>query len=231
MRWRSAGSLTAVKVIIFGGTGMVGQGVLRECLLDDRVEEVLVVGRAEVGGESPKLRQLVRSDLSDLSDVADQLTGYDACFFCLGVSAVGMSRDEYRRITYDLTLGIARLLAGVNPGSRFVYVSGAGTNADGRQMWAQVKGETENELLTLPLDAYMFRPGIIQPLHGIKSKTRLYRTIYTVTTPLFFVLKRLTSSIITTEEIGRAMVAVAVDGVPDRTLANREIRLLAADPT
>jgi uncharacterized protein YbjT (DUF2867 family) len=217
-----------MRAIIFGGTGMVGQGVLREGLLDERVEEILVVGRAKVGDESPKLRQLVRSDLSDLREVEDQLIGYDACFFCLGVSAVGMNRDDYRRTTYDLTLGIARLLAKVNPGSRYIYVSGAGTNADGRQMWAQVKGETENELLNLPLDAYMFRPGIILPLHGIKSKTRLYRGIYTVATPLYSVLKRLGTSIITTEEIGRAMIKVAANGVPNRILTNPEISLLAA---
>ena len=217
-----------MKVLLFGGSGMVGQGVLRECLLDDRVEEVLAVGRVELDEGSPKLRQLVRSDLADLSGVRDQLAEYDACFFCLGVSAVGMKEDEYRRITYDLTLGIARLLAEVNPGSRFVYVSGAGTNAEGRQMWARVKGETENELLTLPLDAYLFRPGIIQPLHGIKSKTRLYRSIYTVATPLFSVLKRVSQSIVTTEQIGRAMVAVGVNGAPDRVLTNREIGLLAA---
>jgi uncharacterized protein YbjT (DUF2867 family) len=207
---------------------MVGQGVLHECLLDERVEEVLAVGRAKVGDESPKLRQLVRSDLADLRDVTDQLIGYDACFFCLGVSSVGMSEDDYRRTTYDLTLGIARLLAKVNPGIRFVYVSGAGTNADGRQMWARVKGETENELLTLPLEAYMFRPGIIQPLHGTKSKTRLYRSIYTVATPLFFVLKRVSTSIVTTEQIGRAMIAVAANGAPSHIVANREIGRLAA---
>jgi uncharacterized protein YbjT (DUF2867 family) len=219
---------------------MVGQGVLRECLRDERVEEVLVIGRAEVGGQSPKLRQLVRSDLADLGDVADQLAGYDACFFCLGVSAVGMSREDYRRITYDLTLSIARLLAAVDPGMRFIYVSGAGTNADGRQMWAQVKGETENALLALPFEAYLFRPGIIQPLHGITSKTRLYRSIYTVATPLFSILKRVGTSIITTEQIGRAMIAVAADGPVDdpednpadnpvdRILSNREIGQLAA---
>jgi len=117
----------------------------------------------------------------------------------------------------------------VNPEIRFVYVSGAGTNADGRQMWARVKGETENELLTLPFEAYMFRPGIIQPLHGIKSKTRLYRSIYTVATPLFSVLKRVGTSIITTEQIGRAMIEVAASGAPDHVLANREIGLLSSE--
>jgi uncharacterized protein YbjT (DUF2867 family) len=217
-----------MKALLFGGTGMVGQGVLRECLLDERVEEVQAVGRAKLVDEAPKLHQLVRSDLADLRDVTDQLTGYDACFFCLGVSAVGMSEDDYRRTTYDLTLGIARILAEVNPSMRFIYVSGAGTNAEGRQMWARVKGETENELLTLPFEAYMFRPGIIQPLHGIKSKTRLYRNIYTVATPLFSVLKRVSTSIITTEQIGRAMIAVAANGAPNRILTNREIGLLAA---
>src|SRR5690242_20517319 len=218
-----------MRVLLFGGTGMVGQGVLRECLLDERVEEVFAIGRAELGDASPKLRQLVRSDLADLSDAADRLVGYDACFFCLGVSAVGMGEEVYRRITYDLTLGIARLLTAVNPGSRFIYVSGAGTKVDSRQMWARVKGETENELLSLPLDAYMFRPGIIQPLHGIKSKTRLYRSIYTVATPLFSVLKQVSTSIVTTEQVGRAMVAVGANGAKERVLTNREIGLLAGE--
>ncbi len=153
---------------------MVGQGVLRECLLDDRVEEVRVVGRSEVGDKSPKLRQLVLPDLGDLRDVTDQLTGYDACFFCLGVSSVGMSESDYRRTTHDLTLGIARLLAEVNPGARFVYVSGAGTNANGRQMWARVKGETEDDLLALPWDAYMFRPASSNRCTG--SRRRLAST-------------------------------------------------------
>jgi uncharacterized protein YbjT (DUF2867 family) len=139
-----------------------------------------------------------------------------------------MSEESYRRTTYDLTLGIARLLAEVNPGIRFIYVSGAGTNADGRQMWARVKGETENELLTLPFEAYMFRPGIIQPLHGIKSKTRLYRTIYSLARPLFSVLKRVSGSIVTTEQIGRAMIEVAANGATNNILTNREIGLLAA---
>ncbi|TDT95967.1 hypothetical protein EDD99_7809 [Streptomyces sp. 846.5] len=209
-----------MNVIIFGASGMVGQGVLRECLLDDRVGRVLVVGRTAIGVEHPKLRELVQADPSDLSAVAAELAEYDACFFCLGVSAAGMTEDAYRAITYDLTLAVARPLAEANPELVFCYVSGAGTDSSekGRAMWARVKGRTENDLLKLPFQAYMFRPAFIQPLHGAVSKTRSYRIIYTLFGPLLPLLRRLAPNRITsTEQIARAMLAVATAGPADST--------------
>src|SRR5690349_551747 len=178
--------------MLFGGTGMVGRGVLRECLLDPGVEQVLAVGRGPIGVDDGKLREVVRADLFDLSPVAGDLTGYDACFFCLGVSSAGMSEEKYRRLTYDLTLGVARLLADRNPGMTFVYVSGAGTDSTerGRSMWARVKGATENALQRLPLEVYLFRPGYIQPMHGTTSRVRWYRALYAVVAPLYPVLRR-----------------------------------------
>jgi uncharacterized protein YbjT (DUF2867 family) len=218
-----------MKVILLGGTGMVGQGVLRECLLDSNVDAVLALGRAPTGVEHPKLRELVRADLFDLTPVAGELTGYDACLFCLGVSSTGMSEEAYRRITYELTLSVARTLADVNPGSRFLYVSGASTDSSehGRMMWARVKGRTENALLKLPLDAYMFRPGLIQPLHGVRSKTRAYRTFYAITRPLYPLLRRVAPRLVTSSEtLGKAMVAVAANGAPKRILETADINAI-----
>ncbi|MFD9487452.1 epimerase [Streptomyces sp. NPDC059991] len=218
-----------IKVILFGATGMVGQGVLRECLRDDRVESVLAVGRTPLGAEHPKLRELVHPDLAALMSLPAtqaQLTGYDACFFCLGVSSAGMDEDTYRRITHDLTLTAARALSSWNPRSTFVYVSGQGTDAteQGRIKWARIKGRTENDLLALDLDAYMFRPGYIQPLHGITSKTRLYRAAYVFTKPLYPVLRRLAPNhVTTTEQLGRAMIAVATEGARVHVLETRDI--------
>jgi uncharacterized protein YbjT (DUF2867 family) len=222
-----------VKVIVFGATGMIGQGVLRECLLDPSVERVLLIGRNATGATDGKLREIVRDDLFDLSGIADELAGYDACFFCLGVSSAGMAEEKYRRVTYDLTLGVARLLADRNPDSTFVYVSGMGTDSTekGRSMWARVKGATENALLRLPLRVYLFRPGYIQPLHGITSRTRWYRLMYVVTSPLYPVLRRLFPGVVTTtEQIGRAMLNLARDGGPSRVLAPRDINAAALQP-
>ena len=215
-----------MKVIIFGATGMVGQGVLRECLLDDRVESVLTVGRSAVGQQHAKLRDLVVTDLTDLTAHTKDLAGYDACLFCLGVSSTGMNEADYTRITYDLTLSVANTLAGLTPNSTFCYVSGAGTDSSehGRLMWARVKGRTENALLTLPLQGYLFRPGFIQPLHGIVSKTRLYRVIYTITGPLLPLLRRAFPKIVTTtEDLGKAMVNVAANGWPKHVLESADI--------
>jgi len=163
-----------VKVVLFGATGMVGQGVLRECLLDPDVESVLAVVRNASLPQHDKLREIVHQDISDLSAIKDRLSDYSACFFCLGVSAVGMKEETYRQLTYDLTVSVARTLAKLNPTMTFIYVSGAGTDSTerGRLMWARVKGRTENALLQMQFKAvYLFRPAYIQPLHGIRTKT------------------------------------------------------------
>lgn len=216
-----------MKIILFGATGMVGQGVLRECLLDDGVQSVLAVGRMALEQTHSKLSNLAHANLYDYSAIEKSLSGYDACFFCLGVSASGMSEAQYHRITYDLTLAAAQTLSRLNPQMTFVYVTGMGTDSSekGRSMWARVKGKTENALLRLPFKAaYMFRPGMIQPLHGIKSKTGLYRAIYAVTGPLLPVIKALApSSITTTEQVGRAMIKVARDGAPHAVLEAADI--------
>jgi uncharacterized protein YbjT (DUF2867 family) len=219
-----------MKVILFGATGMVGQGVLRECLLDPAVERVLVVGRSPIGQPHEKLRELVRADVTALDADEAQLQGCDACFFCLGVSSAGMTEANYRRVTLDLTLAVAQRLARLNPSMTFIYVSGAGTDSStrGRRMWARVKGETENALLQLPFRAaVMFRPGLIQPLHGIRSKTRLYRIVYVAMAPVLAVLKRIAPDwLTTTEAVGRAMIAVANHGASSPLLGTREINEL-----
>ncbi|GIH16451.1 epimerase [Rugosimonospora africana] len=219
-----------MKVIVFGATGMLGQGVLRECLLDDQIERVLTVGRTPTGRQHPKLTELVRDDLTDFAPVEDQLTGYEACFFCLGVSSTGMNEDAYRRVTYDITVAAGQTLARLNPGSTFVYVSGQGTDSTerGRTMWARVKGRTENALLAMPLETYLFRPGYIQPMHGATSKTTLYRLLYRVTTPFYPVLRRVAPRhVTTTERVGRAMINVAKTGAPQRILENPDINSVA----
>jgi uncharacterized protein YbjT (DUF2867 family) len=219
-----------MKVIVFGASGMVGQGVLRECLLDPDVTEVLAVGRSPLGRTDPKLRELVHRDLYDLSDVADQLSGYDAGFFCLGVSSAGLSEADYRHVTYDLTLGVARVLAAKNPQMIFTYVSGEGTDSTGagRTMWARVKGQTENALLELPFQAYMFRPGFIRPMHGERPKSRAYVIAYVLLRPLFpLVGKLLPNRSTTTERVGRAMLRVAKSGHPVRILPSTEINATA----
>ncbi|WP_328606752.1 epimerase [Amycolatopsis sp. NBC_00345] len=215
-----------MKVILFGATGMVGQGVLRECLLDDRVEQVLAIGRTATGAVHPKLAELVPDDLADLSGHAAELARHDTCFFCLGVSSAGLPAEDYERITYQLTLSIARTLAAARPHATFVYVSGAGTDSSerGRVRWARVKGATENALKRLPLTTFFFRPGVVQPLHGITSKTPLYRAIYRYTGPLLSLLRRLLpATVTTTEELGLAMVSVAADGYPRQILEPRDI--------
>ena len=220
-----------MKVILFGATGMVGQGVLRECLLDPAVEHVLAVGRSATGQTHAKLRELVRQDLLDYSAVENQLSGYDACFFCLGVTSAGTTEQDYRRVTYDITMAAARTLARHNPQMTFIFVSGAGTDgtARGRVMWARVKGETENALRQLPFKAsYAFRPGFIQPLHGIRSKTRLYRLAYAVIGPLYPVLKALVPKYVTTtEQMGRAMILVARQGAPKPVLESADINAIS----
>jgi uncharacterized protein YbjT (DUF2867 family) len=219
-----------MNVLIFGATGMVGQGVLRECLLDPRVQRVLVVGRSAVGQQHPKLREIVRQNLLDLSGLEADLATADACFFCLGVSAAGMSEERYTRITYDLTLSVAQTLVRVNPAMTFIYVSGTSTDGTerGRVMWARVKGRTENALMRLPFRAaYMFRPAAIMPMHGITSRTTWYRVLYAITRPLWPVLRRLAPDYVTTtERVGQAMINVAANGAPTRVIENPDINRL-----
>jgi uncharacterized protein YbjT (DUF2867 family) len=216
-----------MNVILFGATGMVGQGVLRECLLDPDVQQILSIVRTPSGQQHPKLRELVHTNFFDYSAIEPQLTGYDACFFCLGVSSAGMDEAQYTHLTHDLTLAAATTLARLNPNMVFIYVSGAGTDSTGRGriMWARVKGKTENALLQLPFRAaYMFRPGFIQPLHGIRSKTKLYQFFYTALNPILPLLKSaFPKSIITTEELGRAMLNVARHGYPKPILETADI--------
>jgi len=225
-----------MRVIVFGGTGMVGQGVLRECVLDPDVDAVVsVVRRATrpiLGRTSGKVREVVASDFFDYSKIEGNFAGFDACFFCLGISSVGMKEGEYRRVTFDLTMAAAKTLLRLNPttaggGMTFIYVSGAGTDSSekGRVMWARVKGATENALLAMGFKAaYMFRPGAIVPLHGITSKTKLYRGIYTAMKPVLPLLLRMFPQYVTTtEQMGRAMLAVAKGGYPKRILEAHDI--------
>jgi len=215
-----------MNVLIFGASGMVGSGVLIECLDDPRVASVLVVGRTPCGRSDPKLRENLRSDFFGYSDIELDLTGLDACFFCLGVSAAGKSEADYAHLTYDLTIAAAETLVRLNPGMTFCYVSGQGTDSTerGRFMWARVKGRTENRLLGMPFQAYMFRPGFIQPMKGVRSKTALYQVFYSALTPVIPLFRRLLPRFMTTSEnVGRAMIRVAQHGFPKRILENLDI--------
>lgn len=220
-----------MKVVLFGASGMLGQGVLRECLLDPEVTAILSITRRTSGQTNAKLREVVHQDFLDFSSLEPELSGFDACFFCLGVSSVGMSEKDYRRVTYAITLAAARTLEKLNPQMTFVFVSGAGTDSSGRGgvMWARVKGETENALLRLPFKAaYMFRPAVIVPLHGIKSRTFLYRIFYSVLAPLLPLLNA-PKYVTTTEKLGRAMLVAAKHGAPKPVLESADINKLAAD--
>ena len=219
-----------MKVILFGATGMVGQGVLRECLLDASVESVLAVGRSPTGQRHAKLREIMHDNFLDYSAIEPQLAGYDTCFFCLGVSSVSMSEQRYRHLTYDITMAAAKALSKLNPGMVFVYVTGRSTDSSeqGPLMWARVKGKTENDLLKLPFKAaYMFRPAGIQPLHGIRSRTAWVQALYVAAAPLLTLLNRVAPNYMTTtEQVGRAMIKVARDGYPRPVLESEDINRL-----
>ena len=211
-----------MKIILFGATGMVGQAALRECLLDDGIDAVLAVGRTPTGQTHAKLRELIRKDMFDFTADGADLHGYDACFFCLGVSSVGMKEVDYTRLTFDLTMGWAQTLAAANPAMTFIYVSGAGTG--GKAKWAQVKGRTEYALLDLFPNAFMFRLAALQPMHGETSKTRWTRVTYSLFHWLFPLARKVAPSlVINTEELGRAMIRVAREGAPKRILENRDL--------
>jgi uncharacterized protein YbjT (DUF2867 family) len=224
-------STSSRNILLFGATGMIGQGVLRECLLDPGVTLVQTVGRTATRVQHQKLREVVHQDLWHCAAIESELSGFDACFFCLGVSSAGMAEADYERVTYSITLAAAETLSRLNPGMTFIYVSGAGTDSSerGRIMWARVKGKTENALLRLPFKAaYMFRPGAIQPLHGVQSKTAVYRVLYSLTKPLLPLLRwAMPGIIVTTEQMGRAMLAVARHGAPKRILESQDISAIA----
>ncbi|WP_333767049.1 NAD-dependent epimerase/dehydratase family protein [Streptomyces sp. IBSBF 2435] len=223
-----------MKVVVFGASGMVGHGVLRACLLDDEVTEVVTVGRGPLGTAHPKLREVTHADFTDLSAIAGELAGADACFYCLGVSTAGHSAEVYQRVSYDFPLTAARLLAAGNPELTFTYVSGAGTDSteQGRVAWARIKGRTENALLAMDMRAYMFRPGWIRPMHGAVSRTRTYRTIYALTSWLYPLVHRLApDQVTTTELLGRSMLGVVrLKGAGPHILSPRDINRLGAGP-
>jgi hypothetical protein len=212
---------------------MVGQGVLRECLDSAEVASILVIGRSRCGLEHEKLEEILHEDFTEYGRIENRLVELDACFFCLGVSAAGMTEESYRRVTFDFTVSAAEILSRLNPEMVFCYVSGAGTDstAKGRSMWARVKGMTENRLLEVPFEAvYLFRPGYIQPVKGVRSKTRLYRLIYLVLAPFYPVWKTLFPGFVTTtEKVGLAMIRVANEGFARRVLDTRDINALASE--
>ena len=221
-----------MKVLLFGATGMIGQGVMRECLLDPDVTSVVTVGRRPTGEKHPKVSELIHPDLAALAPLEPKLVGFDACFFCLGVSVLGMTEAEYTRLTFDLTTSVAKTLLRTSPGLTFIYVSGASTDSSekGRMMWARVKGRTENALLSMPFKAaYMFRPGAVIPVRGIRSSVGWYNAAYVVLKPLYPVLNRLAPNLVTTtERLPRAMIAVARNGYPSHVLEMADINRLAA---
>jgi hypothetical protein len=202
---------------------MVGEGILHECLLHPDVESVLVINRKPCGVKHEKLKEIIHKDFLDISAVQNELSGYNACYFCMGISSIGKKKDEYTRITYDLTMNFANTLVKLNPDMTFCYVSGVGTDSTekGRSMWARVKGKTENDLLKLPFkDAYMFRPGYIQPTKGLKNTYKIYKVL----APIYPIIKLLLSKYVTTlNEIGLAMINVTLYGSDKKVLGCKDI--------
>jgi len=219
-----------MKVVITGSSGMVGQGVLLECLESHNVKEVLVVNRKPLNFVDPKIKEVLIDNFFELDSTKQSLKGYSACFFCIGTSVIGKNEEEYSKITYDLTTNFAKTFLEQNEDSVFCYVTGAGTDSteQGRTMWARVKGKTENTLLNMSFrSAYMFRPGYIQPLKGIKSATNWYSIIYAVFKPVYILLKHFPSSATNTINIGKAMIKVTEGNHPIKILNNKEINELA----
>ncbi|AFN73811.1 hypothetical protein MROS_0568 [Melioribacter roseus P3M-2] len=218
-----------IKAIITGATGMVGEGVLHECLLHPEVESVLVINRKTCGVERDKLKEIILKDFFDLSSIEKELKGYNACYFCAGVSSIGKKEEEYKHITYDLTINFAKKLLKLNPDMTFCYVSGSGTDSTekGRIMWARIKGKTENDLLKLGFkDAYMFRPGYIQPIKGLKNTNKAYKLF----APLYPVWKALFPKfVVTLEELGKAMINASLYGYTKKILECEDIAKLATE--
>lgn len=220
-----------MKVIITGTTGMVGKGVLLDCLDHPDITEVLSISRKTTGIDHPKLKELIHKDFSEFSSVKDKLGGYDACYACMGVSSAGMKEEQYTRLTYDFTLALAKELHGINPEITFNYVSGAGTDSSekGRSMWARVKGKTENDLLKLGFkQAFMFRPGAIIPLRGIQPSSKLYRVLINNLKWLLKLIKRIApNAVVDTTQMGLAMINVTKNGYDKKVLRPRDIQILA----
>ena len=218
-----------MNVVLFGATGMVGAGALLECLADPRVTSVLAITRSSTGRSHAKLREVIHRDFFNYDGLAADFGACDACFFCLGVSSVGKNEVDYTRLTYDLTLAAARAMVAANPRMIFCYVSGLGTDSTerGRVMWARIKGKTENAILALPFaGAYMFRPGYIQPVGGVKSKTGWVQAAVTVLAPLYPYLSSVLRGT-TTAAFGRALIEVAARGYHKRILHSGDINALA----
>ena len=219
-----------MNVVLFGATGMVGQGVLLECLDDPEVKRVVSIVRRATGVTHAKLTEIVHADFFDYAAIESSLRDADACFFCLGVSSVGMKEDDYRHITHDLTMTAANALHRLNPNLAFIYVSGAGTDSTekGRSMWARVKGKTENDLAKLFGHAYAFRPGYIHPVKGVRSKTPWINTAITVLRPIGFLVKQLPGVGTSSDVLGRAMIAAVRSGAPSHPVEVREINTLGS---
>jgi uncharacterized protein YbjT (DUF2867 family) len=221
-----------MKVVITGSSGMVGQGVLLECLDNDEVSEVLVVNRKSIGLKNPKIKEVLVNNFFKLDDIKQNLKGFDACFFCIGTSAIGKNEADYSKLTFDLTINFAKAFLEQSQNSVFCYVTGAGTDSTGkgRTMWARVKGKTENTLLNMPFkSAYMFRPGYIQPLKGVKSRTNWYSFIYKLFSPIYLILKHFPTTATNTINIGKAMIKVAEGNYSTKILGNKEINELAKE--
>ena len=221
-----------MNVVVFGATGMVGQGAMREAILDPDVGRIVSVGRSAPGAKNPKVREVVHKDMWDFEPIADELKDLDACFFCLGVTSAGLNEAEYERITYGITMAAAKTLLRLNPGMTFVFVSGAGTDGTekGKTMWARVKGKTENALMRMPFKAvYAFRPGAIRAMNGEVSRTGSYRVLYAIFRPAFLLGDRLSPKYFTnTEKLGRAMLKAAKVGAPKKVLESADINALAS---
>ena len=224
-----------MKIIVFGATGMIGQAVVKEAIAASHIDSIMIVGRSAAHIADPKANELIVNDLFNLSLIEESLKGYDACVYCVGVSAAFMSEQTYIRLTHDLTLSVAETVLRLNPQSTFVYVTGQGTDSSevGNSMWARVKGKTENALLKMSFKAaYMFRPGAILPMDGIRSKTKLYDALYVILTPLVGIIRKInTAWIPTTRDMGQAMLKVADGNFSKKILNNKDIVDLAASST
>lgn len=223
-----------IKVILFGSTGMIGKGVLLECIEDSRVESILLINRHPSNFNHKKINEIIHEDFSDFSSLIDVFTDYNTCFFCLGISSVGLSEHDYHRITYELTINVAKTLLKANKDITFFYISGAGTDSSekGKMMWARVKGKTENALLAMSFKkVYMLRPGYIQPMKGIKSRTSLYNIIYFIFKPLYFILKLFKSIVTDTASLGKAIINVGINGYNKTIIESADINKLAETTT